>query len=234
MRNVLNFMFHGLDSATDPINVINERESRVQKHFEDSENIISRIGSKKIQPGDIVFTHCHSSTVTNILKEAKSERKRFKVYNTETRPLLQGRTTAKELAAAGIPVTHFVDSAVRLAMKEADLMMIGADAISSEGKVFNKIGSELFAEVAHKYDVPVYVCTDSWKFDPQSVFGFEEEIEKRPAKEVWPAAPRGVLIDNRAFEKIDPDLIAGIISELGVYKPDVFIEEVKRAYPWMF
>ena len=182
----------------------------------------------------IVFTHCHSNTVIAIFKEAKKERKNFTVYNTETRPLFQGRLTAKELSREGISVRHFIDSAARLALKEVDLMLIGADAITSEGKVINKIGSEMFAEFAEKFDIPVYSCTDSWKFDPKTVFGYEEEIEKRGAREVWAEAPKGVIVDNCVFEKINPDLITGIISELGVYKPTIFIEEVKRTYPWMF
>ena len=99
--------------------------------------------------------------------------------------------------------------------------------------VYNKIGSGLFAEIADKYDIPLYVCSDSWKFDPLSVYGFDEEIEKRDGKEVWMNPPPGIEVQNEAFEKIDSNLIAGIISELGVYKPEIFIEEVRRTYPWM-
>ena len=234
MRNVLNYLFFKLETKEEIMEELSKKQDYITKHFDNSEETIAKIGAKKVGDKDVVFIHCHSSTVVEVLKKAKKEKKRFKVHNTETRPLFQGRLTARELARAGIPVVHFVDSGGRLALKEADIMLIGADAITSEGKIINKIGSEMFAEFADKYDVPVYICADSWKFDPQSVFGYEEEIEKRSAKEVWINAPKGVLIDNRAFEKIDPDLIAGIISELGVYKPEVFIEEVKRANPWMF
>ena len=233
MRNVLSYLFFNIESAEDLMGQLSKQMAYIEEHFKRSKETIAKIGAKKIRTGDVVFTHCHSSTVIEVLKKAKKEGKRFKVYNTETRPLFQGRLTARELARAGIPVVHFVDSGARIALKEADIMLIGADAISSEGKVFNKIGSELFAEVAEQYDTSVYVCTDSWKFDPQSIFGYEEEIEKRPAKEVWVGAPRGVQIDNRAFEKINPELITGVISELGVYNPAVFIEEVKRAHPWI-
>jgi len=234
MRNVLSYLFYNLRDYEDILKELDKRSKYIKKHFEDSEKSIARIGSKKIAKESVVFTHCHSSTVVNILKEAKSHKEDFEVYNTETRPMFQGRITAKELARVGIKVTHFVDNGGRLALKEADIMLIGADAITSEGKIINKIGSEMFSEIADKYDVPVYVCSDSWKFDPNSIFGYEEEIEKRSGEEVWVGAPYGVVIDNRAFEKVDPDLISGIISELGVYKPEIFIEEVKRAYPWMF
>jgi len=66
------------------------------------------------------------------------------------------------------------------------------------------------------------------------VFGVEEEIEERDPAEVWPDAPKGVKIHNPAFEVSDPDDITGVICELGIYKPEALITEVKNAYPWMF
>ena len=212
---------------------IKKNPDKVLKHFENTKKKIAKIGARKIQNGSIVFTHCHSSTVTSIIIEA-AKTKKFEVYCTETRPMFQGRKTAKELADAKIPVTLFVDSAARYALKKSDIMFIGADAIMSSGKVANKIGSELFAEVAKKYDVPVFVCTDSWKFDPMTIWGYEEEIEKRVTKEVWANPPKGVNISNIAFELVHPDIIEGVISELGVYNLDSFISEVKKAYTWMF
>ena len=179
----------------------------------------------------VIYTHCHSSTVTQILTEANKLGKDFEVHNTETRPLFQRRTTAKELAKSGIKVTHYLDSAARLALKKSDMMMIGCDAITTD-KVINKIGSELISERAYKYEIPLYVCTHSWKFDPLSVKGYEEAIEQRHALEVWKNTPKNVIIDNHAFEQIDPTLCTGIISELGVFKHSAFIEEVQRTFPW--
>ncbi len=236
LRNALLYVFK--DLPHDDLRVF-KREillniQEAQKHIRDVNRRISDIGSMKIKNGMIVFTHCHSSTVVNILKEAKKQGKRFSVHNTETRPRFQGRITALELSRAGIPVTHFVDSAARLALKKADIMLIGADAITAEGKVINKIGSELFAEVAGRYDIPVYSCTDSWKFDPETIFGFEEPIESRGRKEVWDKAPKEITIDNHAFEIISSESVDGVITELGVFKPEVLVEEIEDEYPWMF
>ena len=236
LRITLNFIFYKLK----PSNVSSlkyELKQRIEKaihHLQNSNKMIALVGAKKITNGMIIFTHCHSSTVTAILKKAAEQGKHFEVHNTETRPLYQGRITAKELAAVGIPVVHFVDSGARYALKKADMMLIGADAITSTGKVINKIGSELFAEVANKHDIPVYTCTDSWKFDPKTIFGYEEEIEERIPKEIWKNPPKGVQIHNYAFEKVDADLITGIISELGVYNPFSFIQELKKKNKWMF
>jgi len=236
MRNTLKHILTNLD-VKDIISLkalLDERIKKAQEHFSKTEQTISAIGAKKIKNGMIIFTHCHSSIVINILKLAKKQGKKFEVYATETRPLFQGRITAAELSKANIPVTIFVDSAARIALKKADLFLFGADAITSEGKVINKIGTELFAEVSNRYDIPTYSCTDSWKFDPKTIFGLEEKIEKRSLREIWRSPPKQVKISNPAFERVKSELITGIISELGIYRPSMFIETVKEAYPWMF
>lgn len=191
---------------------------------------IAAFGAEKVPNKGIVYTHCHSSTVNDILIHAKKDGKKFEVHATETRPFMQGQLTAKQLSAAKIPVTFFVDSAARIALKKADVMMIGADAITAEGYVINKIGSELMADTANHYQVPIFVCAHSWKFDPMTVFGFEEEIEKRAAKEIWKNPPKGVKVSNYVFEKIDPKKVTAIISELGVFEPTAFVEEVRKNY----
>ena len=234
MRNALNYVLENIEEEKDIVRSVRKRAEYVMGHFEKVDNKVSEFAARKISNNMVVFTHCHSSSVIRSLIKAKKQGKRFEVHNTETRPFYQGRITARELSKNGIPIVHYVDSAARIALKKADIMFLGADAITTEGKVINKIGSELFAEVAERYDVPLYICSDSWKFNPLSVFGYEEIIEKRAPKEVWPTAPRGVFINNISFEKINSDLITGIISELGVYPPEVFVEEVKKTYPWTF
>jgi ribose 1,5-bisphosphate isomerase len=238
MRNALNFVLSDLShhpTETGALTgLVSERIDYVLDFFKRAEEKIIEYGAQKIKDGMVVYTHCHSSTVVKILLSAWKQGKHFEVHNTETRPRYQGRMTSSELAKKGIPVVHYVDSAARFALKKSDVMLIGADAITVEGKVVNKVGSELFAEVANRYDVPVYVCTNSWKFDPETVHGFEEPIEKRDGKEVWEKPPRGVRVENPAFEKIGPGLVTGAITELGVFKPQTLVQQVQKHYPWMF
>lgn len=205
----------------------------VINHFIESKKKIAQYGAKKIQDGMIVFTHCHSSTVRVVLEEAHKQGKKFTVYNTETRPRYQGRYTAKKLAEKGIEVVHFVDSAGRSMLRKADIFLFGCDAITSEGKLINKIGTEMLAEAAADSRISAYSCTNSWKFDPHTLFGFEEEIEERDPNEVWENPPNGVEIRNPAFEVTTPDVFTGVITELGVYKPESLIHAVKEAYPWI-
>lgn len=236
LRNSINYITSNINytlSVKELKSTLDKNIEYVRKHFKDSDALITKYGSKRISSGMVLFTHCHASTVTKIMIDAKQSGKEFSVHNTETRPLFQGRITAQELATNGIKVQHFVDSAGRVALKKCDMMLIGADAILSDGTIINKIGSEMFAEIAYRYDIPVYICTDSWKFDPKSIFGFDEEIEMRESKEVWPNVPKNITVNNFAFEKINHELVTGIISELGIFKPDMFVQEVLEKYPWM-
>lgn len=236
MRNALNYIFSIKEIPHNPAElsaIIKDKVAFAVDYFEQGQKEIITCGTNKIKKGYVVFTHCHSSTVVNILLEAKKKGIDFEVHNTETRPKFQGRKTAAELAKAGIPVYHYVDSAAMVAMKKADICLFGADAVQSDGKVLNKIGTGLFAEVARKHDIPVFCCMNSWKFDPSTVGGFDEVIEERDASELWTDAPKKVKIRNPAFEVVDPERITGIISEFGIYPPSAFIDLVLRKHPWM-
>jgi ribose 1,5-bisphosphate isomerase len=236
MRNSLNYIF---DAKIDK-NLQRYKKNLLEKIklalvlIKTTNITIGEIGAKKIENGMKIYTHCHSSTVTSILIQAKKEGKKFVVANTETRPLFQGRITAKELARYGIEVHHYIDSAAKIAMKNADLVLLGADAITTEGDVYNKIGSGMFAQFAFNYDIPVYSCANTWKFDIKTIFGYNEEIENRNKKEIWNTTSKNIKIFNPAFEKIKASLLSGIITELGIYCPETFCMELEKKNKWMF
>ncbi|MFP4633023.1 MAG: translation initiation factor eIF-2B [Halobacteriales archaeon] len=210
---------------------------RVARHTGDYDDVLDHVRTSKeavvasgvdlLSGVDAVYTHCHSSTATALVLAGDVA----EAHVTETRPLYQGRETASELAAEDVDVEFYVDSGARMALKQSDAMLIGADAVLADGRVVNKIGSELFAETAQRHGVPVYVVTDSWKYDPASSFGFETEIERRAAREVWSEPPDGVEVVNYAFEKVSPDVVDAVVSELGVHDPVDFQDAVVDAYP---
>jgi ribose 1,5-bisphosphate isomerase len=197
--------------------------SEILEHFDSVQEKINKSVFNLIKPHDVVFTHCHSSSVVDALIYTKKNKKKFEVYNTETRPLFQGRKTFFELKKAKIKVTMFVDSAVGVALskeqgtKNVDKIFLGADALQKEG-VVNKIGSETIAKLAKHEKIPVYIVADSWKFTPKKI-----KLEKRSFKEIWKKF-RG--IENPAFEFIPKKYITKIISELGVLDYNKFLEKV--------
>ncbi len=226
MRNAVRFCLNNYQKNP---NIISE----VKKYFTDSKTKIAEYGTKKIEDGMTIFTHCHSSSVEAIILKAFQKGKKITVANTETRPRFQGRITAEKLATAGIEVHHYIDSAGHLGLKKADLFLFGCDALTAEGRIINKIGTAYLLAFANQYGIPAYSCTNSWKFDPETIYGAEEEIEIRDSKEIWENPPKNVIIHNPAFEAVNPDLVAGVISELGVFKPEAMSTQVLKAYPWM-
>tara|TARA_Y100000310_G_C20648092_1_gene797791 strand:+ start:809 stop:1612 length:804 start_codon:yes stop_codon:yes gene_type:complete len=192
------------------------------------QNKVVSTGEKIIKDNSKIFTHCHSTTVTRILVKANENNKKIEVFNTETRPLYQGRKTTRELIGKNIKTTHLVDSAAHEFIKKSNIFLLGADMITEEGEVANKIGSNMFAEIACRHKVPLYICTNSWKFSKKDL-----KIEQRDSKEIWDQKSNYLTIENPAFEKINPKYIKGIISELGVLSIRKFLKTVKKTYPWI-
>jgi len=217
----------GLQNALDYVLETHEFTTALD-HFDEAQDRIQEEGEQLIPDGGTVYTHCHSSTVRHVIEAAAAE-KDVTVANTETRPVFQGRTTAHELVDDGIEVHHFVDSAARQALAMADVMLIGADAITPEGAVYNKIGSRLFSDAAAEMGVPVYVCTDAWKLATGGI-----EVEERSTDEIWEDPPEDVIVHNPAFDRVRPDAIEGIVTELGVLEPSDLKAVVLDTYPELF
>jgi len=189
---------------------------------------ISKIGAEEIRDGDIILTHCHSEHVVAILKKAKEKRRQFKVIVTETRPLKQGIMTAKELASSGIDVTYIIDSAAATVMKQATKMLVGADAILADGSIVNKIGTYAMALLAKQFQTPVFVAAETLKFDPTTIMGAAEPIEERkPDEIIEPQEIKGAKIQNPVYDVTPADLIAALITEKGVMRPELIRENVK-------
>jgi ribose 1,5-bisphosphate isomerase len=210
-----------------------EAARKVLSHLDDADGRIAGYTADLNKSGHSYYTHCHSSTVVKAFLEARSLGTKFAVHNTETRPRLQGRKTATELAAAGIPVVHVVDSAARVALKGCNAVFLGADALLSDGTVVNKIGSEMVAELAHNRHIPVYILANSWKYDIRDAKAFKAALEHRDPAEVWDAPPKGVRVVNEAFELVNPKLITGVITEHGIRDPRSTVLEIQRHRSWL-
>jgi ribose 1,5-bisphosphate isomerase len=184
MRNAIRYIINQTQIATtEKIDSLKETVAKTASQFlmdlEESREKTAKMGAKRITDGSTVFTHCHSSTVTRLLAKAKAQGKNFDVICTETRPAFQGRITAKELVNLGIETTFIVDSAARTFMGDVDIVIVGADAITSEGNVVNKIGTGGIALLAYEARKPFYVVSELLKFDPETLSGECEKIEQR-------------------------------------------------------
>jgi len=239
MRNAIRWIITQAQSIkTEKVETLSQNvvanANQFLKDLEDSKEHIAEIGANRIHDNSVVFTHCHSSTVTRLLAKAKADGKNIKVICTETRPAYQGRITANELVGLGIETTFIVDSAARSFMGNVDIVIVGADAITSEGNVVNKIGSSSIAVLAHEARVPFYVVSELLKFDPETLNGECEKIEQRSPKEVWKEAPPKLIVRNPAFDVTSNRYIHGLICEEGIIAPQTIVEVMHRKYPWVF
>ena len=218
MRNILNAVVSGKSS------------NQLSKHFEEAQGKIDVSVLKLIKNNDRIFTHCHSTNVVNALIYAKKHKKKFEVYVTETRPLFQGRKTARELKKTGIKVTMFIDSASAISIEKenrrdkiyVNKVFLGADALLKDG-IINKIGSGMISQIAYMNKIPVYVIADSWKFTKNKV-----PIEQRKLNEIWDNAPKNIRLKNPAFEFVPKKYISGIVSELGFMMYSKFVESMEK------
>lgn len=239
MRNAVRWIINQVEKSTEPkkaklADVVSVASQQFLRSLDASKEKIAEIGAKRIRNHAVIFTHCHSSTVTCLLERAKGEGKSFEIICTETRPVFQGRRTAKEMLDLGAKTTFIVDSAARYFMNQVDLAIVGADAITSEGNIINKIGTSMIALAAQEARTPFYVVSELLKFDPATMYGDYEKIEERSPDEVWKGAPRKLLIRNPAFDVTRRDFIHGIICEEGIVSPHSITEVMHRKYPWIF
>lgn len=166
-----------------------------------------------ISDGMTVATHSYSSAVRDALRKAASGGCKFRVAVTESRPLYEGVALAKELASAGIPVTLSVDAAIALQLKDADLVLVGADAVTEKFLV-NKAGTLSAALVARRQEIPFYALAGAEKLTPQA-YRLPSESSKEPA-EVLRRPPRGVEVRNLYFDQTPLSLVTGIVTGQGV------------------
>ena len=102
-----------------------------------------------------------------------------------------------------------------------DAVIVGADRITTEGDVANKIGTYGVALAAKAHNIPFYVAAPYSTFDFTLAKGSDIPIEMRSADEVkcfagTPTAPEGVEVLNPAFDVTPHELVSAIITEEGV------------------
>jgi ribose 1,5-bisphosphate isomerase len=179
----------------------------------------------------IVMTHCNSSAVVSSLIHAHEAGKNLKVFARETRPVYQGRITARELSEAGILVTLIIDSAARYYMDKIDIVMVGADTVEASGNVINKIGTCGLAIIASEFKVPFHVCAETYKFSPRSLSGEKTVIEERAVEEIIsPDEIPGLKVFNPVFDVTPARFIKSIICEKGIISVSEVEDIIKNIF----
>ena len=197
---------------------------------------IGKIGARHIRDGDVILTHCNSEAALACLIEAKRSGKDFSVFATEVRPRNQGLLTIRVLNEAGIKTNFIVDSAVRSFINDIDLVITGADAVTVNGAVVNKIGTSQIALAAHEARTNFVVAAETYKFAPRTILGELIEIEERPSGEVLPdeiakSLPY-VTVRNPVFDVTPAEYVDLIITESGAIPPQMAYIIIRDYLGW--
>lgn len=221
-----------------------EEAQRIHREDEEINRRMGGFGKELIPDGGSVLTHCNAGalatagfgTAVGVIRAGWEDGKRFQVYNTETRPFLQGaRLTAWEFQQLGIPATLIVDSAAGMLINRGKISCVitGADRIAANGDTANKIGTYTLAVLARENGIPFYVAAPTSTIDLSLTSGDDIKIEERPAEEVThlqglPTAPQGVTAFNPAFDVTPHGYVSAIITEAGIVRPP-YLESLSLA-----
>jgi methylthioribose-1-phosphate isomerase len=218
------------------LNIIEEDKESCRK--------IGNYGAGLIRNNDRILTICNAGvlatidygTALGVIYRAKEEGRKFQVYASETRPLLQGsRLTAWELKKNGVDVTIICDNMAAVLMREGriDRVIAGADRIALNGDVANKIGTYNLAILSKYHNIPFYIAAPVSTFDLLLREGDGIIIEERNPKEVTSLllrkiiAPFGVKVFNPAFDLTEHSLITAIITDQGIIRPP-YIKNIRK------
>lgn len=195
---------------------------------------IGQIGSRRIRDGDTVLTHCNSMAAISVISAAHKSGKKIKVIATESRPRFQGITTIGMLDKLGIETELIVDSAARSVMNEVDLVVVGADVITANGTLVNKIGTAQIALCAREARTSFMVAAETYKFSPETILGELVTIEERKPEEILSdiSKYRHVRVRNPAFDVTPHQYIDLICTEAGAISPEMSYLIIRERLGW--
>ncbi len=239
LPNAVHIVMSGLERAVTfeeaQKGVIKRAEQFISSSQHAVENI-AQFGARHIQDGDTLLTHCNSEAALGCIIEAHRSGKEVEVFATEVRPRNQGHITIRTLNDAGIKTNFIVDSAVRSFINDIDLVIVGADAVTVNGAVVNKIGTSQVAHTAHEARVNVLVAAETYKFAPRTIFGELIKIEERAggevlADEIARSLPH-VTVRNPAFDVTPAEYIDLIVTEAGAIPPQMAYIIIREYLGW--
>jgi translation initiation factor 2B subunit (eIF-2B alpha/beta/delta family) len=195
------------------------------KDLEKSDKSISEQSIKLIKNNITIITHSYSSTVLNTLLYVKKSGKKISVICTESRPKNEGIQLAKQLGKNGIKVKLIVDSAVFSFISDADMILVGGDAITDAGLI-NKIGTKGIAMTAQHYNTPTYALCSTIKFLPKN-YPVTLNHQKNP-NEIISNKMSNVTPINYYFDLTPYEFLTGVITEKEILKPPEIKERIKH------
>ncbi len=206
LHNSIDFFLSGLTRHNLKKDALKNRQKTI-KQLEFIKKQTAKIGSKKIKPGSTVFIHSLNTQLLDILSYS-ADYKDIKITCLKgTFSYLKNKYKQLKKKAKIIEYNHdFLEEAI----KKANICLIGGEAITNNGNALAWSKSNLVCDNANSLNIPVYVCSHSWKLDHYN-------------------KTRQILSHNKLsnlFEIIPKNKITSYIIEHGIISPKKIINEI--------
>ncbi|KAJ0177695.1 hypothetical protein K1T71_006568 [Dendrolimus kikuchii] len=183
-----------------------------------------------ITDGSKILTHSRSRVVLQAMVEAAKANKRFEVFVTMSAPDNSGVQMHKELVEAGIDATLILDAAVGYIMEQVDAVMIGAEGVTENGGIINKIGTYSIGMAAYELKKSVCVLTESFKFsrtyplnqrDLPNEFKYLSSVLK---------SGKDLSKEHPLVDYTPPSYITLLLTDIGILTPSAVSDELIKLY----
>lgn len=211
----------------------------LRDRIEFADQVIADSAKEKIKPGDTVVTFARSSVVERVLLEAWTSMREqdpdasFNVVVVDSRPLLEGEKLLKVLTAAGLPCTYILLPLLSSILPQADLVLLGASALHSDGALYSRAGTAVVAMLAKEHRVPVVACVETYKFGERVVLdgvatnelGDVEGLLSLPTNKPFALVKEGKPLPSNltplhvVYDVTPPSLITAVCTEIGFIPP---------------
>lgn len=232
-----------LNTLTEIETAFRQKALEIHQQDVDACKAMGDFGASLIKSGSGILTHCNAGalatgaygTALGVIRSAYQNDSSISVFADETRPRQQGaKLTTWELVEDNIPVTLICDNmaASLMASGKIQAVVVGADRITANGDVANKIGTYGVAVLAHAHNIPFYVAAPKSTFDLSLNNGSDIPIEYRNSNEVSiingvSVAASNAQFLNPGFDVTPAKYISAIITEHGIIRPD-FKENIAK------
>jgi translation initiation factor 2B subunit (eIF-2B alpha/beta/delta family) len=183
--------------------------------LEDNLKKTARHGASMIRDRMKVLTYSNSSTILETLGEAAKEGREFEVMISDAGPIGEGIMMAESISDLGVQVVLVPDGSLFQEMEDIDIVMVGADSITTTGLI-NKIGTRGLAAQARLLGKEMVSLASSEKVLPPGIDIFVKK--PRDPSEVYKGT-RSLKVRNYYFDRTPLHLLSKILTEKGPLSP---------------
>lgn len=241
MGNAIRYVKHKIAQIKDTVSeedakriLIEQIDNFIESRIEVADQAIVNYGVSRIADGDVILTYAKSHVVEMLLKKAHDEGKQFRVIVADSRPLLEGKELTRHLVKYGVKCTYILISTLPYVIQEVSKVFLGAAAIFANGAVLSRVGSAVTAMMAHRHNIPLLVCCETYKMhervqldsicfnelgDPDDLIKTERDDTRfGDVLTEWRDLQKLKLL-NLNYDLIPSEFVSMVVTEVGMIPP---------------